>query len=355
MSPKKRNSRSSAAAAAKATAPQSTQKVFFIHDEFMKSSEAEAVLLRHPRTESPAIFLITEDAEGKRKIAEINAFDEGHRSWFMGQSVVSDGKLHLVTPCNPVYLLLPYLMKSERNVPLDQLLDDAQYPAAVQLASCSCSSLNCVADAKGPADLNVWRYNEEKTLQWLERRTRALADLLMAKKLPTTTAQALTFVRTMDEHDTKDAYLQLAHGIISDYLPASLSQSLRTSLKLVDPASLLTAKQKAKQDPEGQKDPKKLKLDGPLEDYSASPGAAKKASPPMSAKAKALARSAVGSKSILSFFGKKPTAYTRQDNLTPLLLTSNSQSGPYRHPGGVEEMQGGGRRVRLKWGAYITA
>ncbi|KAF2354360.1 hypothetical protein FHG87_014891 [Trinorchestia longiramus] len=30
------------------------------------------------------------------------------------------------------------------------------------------------------------------------------------------------------------------------------------------------------------------------------------------------------------------------------------QSGPYRPPGGVEEMQGGGRRVRLEWGAYVT-
>ncbi|KAF2353092.1 hypothetical protein FHG87_016151 [Trinorchestia longiramus] len=38
------------------------------------------------------------------------------------------------------------------------------------------------------------------------------------------------------------------------------------------------------------------------------------------------------------------------------LFTSSSvsQSGPYRPPGGVEEMQGGGRRVRLEWGAYIT-
>ncbi|KAF2354961.1 hypothetical protein FHG87_014284 [Trinorchestia longiramus] len=33
---------------------------------------------------------------------------------------------------------------------------------------------------------------------------------------------------------------------------------------------------------------------------------------------------------------------------------SVSRSGPYRPPGGVEEMQGGGRRVRLEWGAYIT-
>ncbi|KAF2354653.1 hypothetical protein FHG87_014590 [Trinorchestia longiramus] len=30
------------------------------------------------------------------------------------------------------------------------------------------------------------------------------------------------------------------------------------------------------------------------------------------------------------------------------------QSGPYRPPGGVEEIQGGGRRVRLERGAYIT-
>ncbi|KAF2359243.1 hypothetical protein FHG87_009999 [Trinorchestia longiramus] len=37
-----------------------------------------------------------------------------------------------------------------------------------------------------------------------------------------------------------------------------------------------------------------------------------------------------------------------------IALTSVSQSGPYRSPGGVEEMQGGGRRVRLEWGAYIT-
>ncbi|KAF2343477.1 hypothetical protein FHG87_025767, partial [Trinorchestia longiramus] len=34
--------------------------------------------------------------------------------------------------------------------------------------------------------------------------------------------------------------------------------------------------------------------------------------------------------------------------------SSVSQSGPYRPPGGVEEMQGGGRRVRLEWRAYIT-
>ncbi|KAF2356123.1 hypothetical protein FHG87_013120 [Trinorchestia longiramus] len=35
-------------------------------------------------------------------------------------------------------------------------------------------------------------------------------------------------------------------------------------------------------------------------------------------------------------------------------LDSVSQSGLYRQLRGVEEMQGGGRRVRIEWGAYIT-
>ncbi|KAF2359428.1 hypothetical protein FHG87_009812 [Trinorchestia longiramus] len=46
---------------------------------------------------------------------------------------------------------------------------------------------------------------------------------------------------------------------------------------------------------------------------------------------------------------------------TPELFTvfqcvqsSVSRSGPYCPPGGVEEIHGGGRRVRLEWGAYIT-
>ncbi|KAF2361829.1 hypothetical protein FHG87_007416 [Trinorchestia longiramus] len=43
-----------------------------------------------------------------------------------------------------------------------------------------------------------------------------------------------------------------------------------------------------------------------------------------------------------------------QVELKTALVYSVSQSGPYRPPGGVKEMQGGGRRVRLEWGANIT-
>ncbi|XP_018019661.1 ribonuclease H2 subunit B [Hyalella azteca] len=313
MSPEKRKSRSSSKINNDSAAPissrpttqsQSAQKVFFLNSELLKSRGIKAVQLRHPRTDSAAMYFLSVDSSNMNIISEVNVFDEGNRSWFMGESIISDGKIYLGTPYNAVYLILPYLMKAEQNVPLDQLLEDEEFPSAIQLASCSNLCLKNVADAKGSSDLNVWKYNEKKTLSWLEARTRNMAAVLMAKKVPTTTAQALTFVRTMDQQHTKEAYLQLSHGIISEYLPPLLSEKLRVALDLPDP-SKHGVKQKATHEAVGQKDQKKPKLEGPLEDYTCSPGAANKVSPPLSAKAKALARSAVGTKSIMSFFAKK--------------------------------------------------
>lgn len=261
-------------------------------------------MLRHPCTNNKALFLIAEDGNGTTHLAELNTFDEGNRSWFVGDTVVSDGKLYIATPFNPTYLILPYLMKADRNVPLDHLLDDEQFPGMQRLAALAGCSLSMVADAKGTADLNVWKYNSEKTLTWLEKNTLKLSDKLMSMKVPTTTAQALTFVRTMNQSQTQEAYLQLAHGILSDYLPEELSVSLRKKLNLPDPATLRN-KQRASSGPEGQHEPKKARTEGPAEDYTTSSVPVKKVTQSASAKSRALAKSAVGNKSIMSFFSKK--------------------------------------------------
>ncbi|KAF2360974.1 hypothetical protein FHG87_008267 [Trinorchestia longiramus] len=55
----------------------------------------------------------------------------------------------------------------------------------------------------------------------------------------------------------------------------------------------------------------------------------------------------------------KPTRITRDLGLQQPAVASVDNiecfsKWPYRPPGGVEEMQGGGRRVRLEWGSYIT-
>ncbi|KAF2349848.1 hypothetical protein FHG87_019395 [Trinorchestia longiramus] len=55
-----------------------------------------------------------------------------------------------------------------------------------------------------------------------------------------------------------------------------------------------------------------------------------------------------------SYFSRPNYNETSQFTLRRNPFNSVSQSGPYRPPGGVEEMKGGGRRVRLEWGACIT-
>ncbi|KAK7085390.1 Ribonuclease H2 subunit B, partial [Halocaridina rubra] len=223
-------------------------------------------------------------------------------SWFIGETVQSDGKLYIVSPVDVSFLILPYLMKAEKNVPLDHLLEDSEFPDISHLAALSSTKdFSHVAERKGSPDLGVWRYNEENTLSWLEKKVQKLSSLLMEKKIPTTSAQSFTYVRTMDLDQTKEAYAALAHGIISDYLPEELSRTLHKYLKLPEHRP----KQKLPKGAENQPPSKKPRMEGPLEDYSMDNVEVNKVKAPLTAKAKALAKSAAGSKNIMSFFSKK--------------------------------------------------
>lgn len=48
---------------------------------------------------------------GNFTVQEVLTFDENKRSWFIDDNVKSDGKMHLSTPIDPIFLVLPYLRK----------------------------------------------------------------------------------------------------------------------------------------------------------------------------------------------------------------------------------------------------
>ncbi|XP_050692549.1 ribonuclease H2 subunit B-like [Eriocheir sinensis] len=276
----------------------SQHKITFLPNELLSSGSAEVLRLCDPRTDAGAMYVLDKD---KKTLHEIKEFDEGHRSWFLGQAVESNGKLYIISPMDVTFLILPYLMKSTRVVPLDHLLEDEQFPDVSSLeAVVEGKDLSHVAESKGSRDLCAWKYSEENTLAWLSGRVAKLATLLEEKKVPTSTAQALTFVKPMDPRQAKEAYTVLAHGIISEYLSEGLAKTLHMHLKLPD----RQIKPKAKPGEENVP-PKKMKMSGPTEDYSKDGVGAAKAPSPMTAKEKALAKSAAGSKSIMSFFAKK--------------------------------------------------
>ena len=70
--------------------------------------QPDMVKLRHPASNQPAMFVFS---PGDATIQEVMTFDENKRSWFIDEHVKSDGKMHLSTPIDPIFLVLPYLRK----------------------------------------------------------------------------------------------------------------------------------------------------------------------------------------------------------------------------------------------------
>ncbi|XP_045581570.1 ribonuclease H2 subunit B isoform X2 [Procambarus clarkii] len=281
--------------AAPQSQPKCRQSVMFMKESLLSSSNIQVIKLKHPRNTS-AMYIFDED---NKRIYDMVAFDEGHRSWFIGETIQSDGRLYITSPVDVSYLILPYLMQATKNIPIDHLLEDPDFPAISYLAVvATAKDFSHVADRKGNAELGVWKYNESSTLSWLEKKVKQLSKLLQERKVPTSSAQSFTYVRTMNLEQTKEAYLELAHGIIADYLSEDLSKALYRHLKLPEVKSNQIGL-------ENQRPSKKRKSEGPVEDYTKNNVPANKIKSPQSAKAKALAKSASGSKSITSFFTKK--------------------------------------------------
>jgi len=264
----------------------------------LQQGEVRTIQLRHPRTKSAAVFLST-----KTSLCEILSFQEEHRSWTVGQRMLADGRLVLATPCSPIFLVIPYLAKAERLVPLDQMLEDKDFPLSDEVLG-HVTGLEVVADRKGSEDLNVWKYSEEKTLAWLKVKVEKVATLLEKQGVDTTQGAASLNYKAIGAQPGKVEYTKYALGIVSEYISPELASALEATLGL----PLEVKKEGVKRGTEGQvgKEPKakKAKLEGPSEDYSKS---AVKAvvKEEQNAKQKALAISAKGTKSISNFFTKK--------------------------------------------------
>jgi len=266
----------------------------------LNQGQAKVVSLRHPRTKESASFLHNNDSGD---LCELLAFGEEHRSWLIGERLVADGRIFLATPVNPVLLVLPYLYQAERLVPLDQLMEDPTFPATDGVLG-GTKGLEVVAERKGDADLNVWKFDKEKALTWLVERVDKVAKVLQRQGIDLTQGAVSSNFRLAGPEQTYDDYRLCAFGVVSEYLLPELADALQERLGVEEKKPSLG--QFKRQSVGGQDGPKqkKAKLEGPAEDYSKK---AVKALPKEeeSAKVKALKASAKGTKSIASFFAKK--------------------------------------------------
>lgn len=278
-----------------------------LHSSSSQDSDPAFIKLKNPATaEGSSLYMF---GRGDASVYEVKAFTEEFRSWFIGQIVHRDGKLLIVTPIDPLFLLLPYIKSTATEgkfQPVKQMVMDEDYPGCTRLLQCKqgLDSIHHVADEKEVGSLKFHRYNQEKTMDWLKKKVQRTVTTLKKSNISVGGGvKSRTFVRVKQEADaTEEDYLRYAHGFLSEYISEDLSKDLLKHLQLPEISS----------PKESEPPSKKRKLsDKPIEageDYTKfnSSDFARKPPKKMTAAQKTLAKvDKTGMKSMASFFKVK--------------------------------------------------
>ncbi|XP_069563160.1 ribonuclease H2 subunit B isoform X2 [Brachyistius frenatus] len=201
-----------------------------------RDSDPAFVKLRNPSTDAAALYMLGSDDV---QLYEVKAFEEDCHSWFVGQTVQRDGRLIFVTPMDPVYLILPYLIKSGQEgkfQPVDQVVTDEEFPACSRLLSCTRSraSLHHIAEEKEVGSRKFHRYSQERTMNWLKKKVERMVIALKKKNISVGEGvKSSTYIRLKSESDNhEEDFLRYAHGLISEYISGDLSKALLKHLEL---------------------------------------------------------------------------------------------------------------------------
>jgi len=272
-------------------------------------SDPNFVSLRNPAKDGSSLYLL---ASGDSAVFEVKAFNEDCHSWFIGQSVQRDGRLLYITPMDPLFLLLPYLMKAGGKFQaVDQVVVDEEYPSCSRLLSNqrSVASLHHVTEEKEVGSMKFHRYSQEKTIDWLKKKVLRTVKVLKKSNISVGEGvKSTTYIRVKPHTEVQDEdYLRYAHGLISEYISEDLSKELLKNLGLPE---LVTTQKKEEEPPS-----KKRKLsDKPVEagdDYTKFNSTDFTRKPPkkMSAAQKSLAKvDKSGMKTMSAFFSPKAKA-----------------------------------------------
>ncbi|KAF6084818.1 ribonuclease H2 subunit B [Phyllostomus discolor] len=115
------------------------QQFVFLLPEYLKDTSKKMktglmfVKLVNPCSGEGALYLFSMCLQ---QLFEIKLFKEKHHSWFINQSVQSGGLLYFATPIDPLFLLLHYLIKADKEgkfQPLDQVVVDDMFPNCILL------------------------------------------------------------------------------------------------------------------------------------------------------------------------------------------------------------------------------
>ncbi|XP_010119713.1 PREDICTED: ribonuclease H2 subunit B, partial [Chlamydotis macqueenii] len=172
-------------------------------------SEPLFTKLRNPSTGEATLYLFN---SGAQQLFEVKAFHEEYRSWFIGETVQQDGRLLFVTPMDPLFLILYYLIKADKEQqgkfqPLDQVVLDSDYPNCPLLLKCADVQqyIHHITEEKEIGSQKFHRYSQEKTLKWLKKKVNQTVKALKSNNICVgERVYAATYVNAKQITDTKE-------------------------------------------------------------------------------------------------------------------------------------------------------
>ncbi|KAM9021955.1 ribonuclease H2 subunit B isoform 6-T6 [Ara ararauna] len=179
--------------------------------EFPETPDSEPLFtkLRNPSTGEATLYLFN---SGAQQLFEVKAFHEENRSWFIGQTVQQDGRLLFVTPMDPLFLILYYLIKADKEQqgkfqPLDQVVLDSDYPNCLLLLKCADVKqyIHHITEVKEIGSQKFHKYSQEKTLKWLKKKVSQTVKALKSNNITVgERVYAATFISSKRITDTEE-------------------------------------------------------------------------------------------------------------------------------------------------------
>ncbi|RCN53395.1 protein family protein [Ancylostoma caninum] len=185
-------------------------------------SDSRFYQIRHPKNRAPCLYRVNENC-----CDEVVSVGEPLRSFFYGESVISDGAIRLLLPVHPLFLALPYFIDSKcKFAELEEIITDSECSSIAVLLHNDqfLRNVEKVADLKDVCDTKVYRFNESKALEWISERFQRLRASLIE--------EGCLHKSIVDNGEVLDRY---SFGILCDYLNPEMASLVKSHLSIRDP------------------------------------------------------------------------------------------------------------------------
>ncbi|KAF9436227.1 Ribonuclease H2 subunit B [Entomortierella beljakovae] len=276
------------------------QKICIGPEVPVNSENPLSILLPNPGSGLPSRYVIQDG-----QLFEIQVVDsEGLRSWFIKDTVQSDGSLYITTPIDPVFMFIPILdivrKKSNDNegrfLSLDDIFDSDQYTSLRRLSQLSRieAHLAQICDIRDSFSTKAYRLNDDNVLVWLKSKVKSIVDNFSSIKV---LVSSIVYTESLPEACRSEAIIQSSLRLVSAYLSDSWAEKLAAEYQFPELEKLESRTQLPSIADFG----KRLKMDDD-DDLKESKEVKK---PKMTLGQKRLAKASTGMKPLSSFFTKK--------------------------------------------------